>query len=165
LIEKYDDNEKISFKSGANKYLTQQWLAFQISGTNYRSYILDAANSALGQGPYFGQATWFARFHLEKIPSAIDRYVNEIIRVTGVIDAGLRSNGTGWLVGDKMTYADLSFVTWAWIGDGLMKELGKPALGSSFPEYGKWMQRMEEGEAVKSIKDRISRARVDHGLN
>jgi glutathione S-transferase len=91
--------------------------------------------------------------------------VNEIVRVTGVIDAGLRSNGTGWLVGDKMTYADLSFVTWAWIGDGLMKELGNPALGSSFPEYVKWMQRMEEEDVVKSIKDRISRARADHGLN
>lgn len=90
--------------------------------------------------------------------------MNEIVRVTGVLDTGLRSNGTGWLVGDKMTYADLSFVTWAWIGDGLMKELGKPALVNSFPEYGKWMQRMEEGEVVKNMKIRMARARAEHDL-
>lgn len=90
--------------------------------------------------------------------------MKEIVRVTGVLDTGLRSNGTGWLVGDRMTYADLSFVTWAWIGDGLMKELGKPALGSSFPEYGKWMQKMEAREVVKNVKDQMGRARAEHGL-
>jgi glutathione S-transferase len=90
--------------------------------------------------------------------------LNEIIRVTGVLDKGLISNGTGWLVGDKLTYADISFVTWSWIADGLMQQYGKPALGDLFPEYGKWMQRMEERETVKDIKDRMTRARADHGL-
>lgn len=42
-----------------------------------------------GQGPYFGQATWFGRFHPEKVPSATDRYVTEIFRVTGVLDTAL----------------------------------------------------------------------------
>ena len=32
LVEEYDKEEKISYASGANKYLAQQWLAFQISG-------------------------------------------------------------------------------------------------------------------------------------
>jgi glutathione S-transferase len=90
--------------------------------------------------------------------------MNEIIRVTGVLDTGLRSNGTGWLVGDKMTYADLSFVTWCWIADGLMQQYNKPALGSLFPEYAKWMQRLEGRKTVNEIKDRIARARAEHGL-
>jgi glutathione S-transferase len=128
------------------------------------SQELCTTNNLLGQGPYFGQATWFARFHPEKLQSAIDRYMNEIIRVTGVLESGLKSNGTGWLVGDKLTYADLSFVTWSWIADGLMQQYGKPALGSLFPEYGNWMQRMEEREVIKGIKDRIARARAEHGL-
>jgi glutathione S-transferase len=90
--------------------------------------------------------------------------MNEINRVTGVLDTALKSNGTGWLVGDKMTYADLSFVTWCWIADGLMKQFDKPALGSLFPEYGKWMQRMEERDVVKGVREQMAQARADHGL-
>ena len=59
-----------------------------------------------GQGPYFGQATWFARFHPEKLQSATDRYVNEIFRVIGVLELQLQrqldSSGSGWLVGVGM---------------------------------------------------------------
>jgi glutathione S-transferase len=32
LVDQYDKDEKISYRDNANKYLTQQWLAFQISG-------------------------------------------------------------------------------------------------------------------------------------
>ncbi|EED20528.1 AAR2 family protein [Talaromyces stipitatus ATCC 10500] len=86
LVDQYDMEGKISYKDSPEKYLCQQWLAFQISG----------------QGPYFGQATWFARFHPEKLPSAIDRYANEIPRVIGVIERALSKNSAGnWLVGDK----------------------------------------------------------------
>lgn len=41
LIDNYDKDEKISYKSTPEKYLSDQWLAFQISG----------------QGPYFGQVS------------------------------------------------------------------------------------------------------------
>jgi glutathione S-transferase len=33
LVEQYDDDGKISFKSAPEKHLAQQWLAFQISGS------------------------------------------------------------------------------------------------------------------------------------
>lgn len=49
----------------------------------------------VGQGPYFGQATWFTRFHPEKLLSAIDRYVIEIFLVIGVLDNALQRNATG----------------------------------------------------------------------
>lgn len=118
-----------------------------------------------GQGPYFGQATWFARFHPEKIQSATDRYVNEIFRVIGVLEIALETNGTGWLVGAKMTYADLSFVTWASVGEGLLKELGKlERFDGKFPNYTEWLKKMEGREAVKKIKDRMARGRAEHGL-
>lgn len=29
-----------------------------------------------------------------------------------MLDKALADNGTGWLVGDKCTYADLSFIPW-----------------------------------------------------
>ena len=84
-----------------------------------------------GQGPYFGQCGWsviripffsfpsplskarpirFNVLHPEKLPSAIERYSNEVKRVLGVLEQALR--GKQWLVGDKCTYADLAFVTW-----------------------------------------------------
>lgn len=118
-----------------------------------------------GQGPYFGQATWFARFHAEKIQSAIDRYVNEIFRVIGVLDKALEANNAGWLVGDKLTYADLSFITWSSVAEGLLKELSKfEELEEKFPSYTKWLKKMEEKDSVKKIRDRMARGRAEHGL-
>ena len=60
--------------------------------------------------PYFGQSAWFQHFHSEKVPSAVERYNNEIKRVLGVLDSVLSKQK--YLVGDKVTIADLSFVPW-----------------------------------------------------
>lgn len=62
--------------------------------------------------PYFGQAAWFQKFHSEKIPSAIERYDNEIKRVFGVLESVLAERSSEYLVGDKATVADLVFITW-----------------------------------------------------
>jgi glutathione S-transferase len=149
LIDQYDTSEHISYRTPPEKYHCQQWLAFQISG----------------QGPYFGQATWFARFHHEKIPSAIDRYVAEMLSVIGVLEVGLERNGTGWLVGDKTTYADLSFRTWAAIGKGLLGELGKlEGFVERFPKYTEWLKRMDGLEAVGQIQERMKKGTEEHGL-
>jgi len=126
--------------------LTKQWLIFQVSG----------------QGPYFGQATWFARFHPEKLPSAIDRYINEIDRVTGVLDAALQDND--WLVGGKCTYADLSFITWASVAKGLLVQLGKLDILEKYPHYLRWMKAMEERPVVKQANESIAEGRKAHGL-
>ncbi|CAL8576696.1 Transcriptional regulator ure2 [Xanthoria parietina] len=94
LIEQYDSQKRLTFESLREKNLLNQWLMFQMSG----------------QGPYFGQCGWFNVLHPEKLPSAIERYSNEVKRVLGVLEQALR--GKQWLVGDKCTYADLAFVTW-----------------------------------------------------
>ena len=65
--------------------------------------------TAARHSPYFGQAGHFQRLHPEKIPSAIERYQKEIVRVFGVLDSVLAKQP--WLVGDKCSVADLSFVT------------------------------------------------------
>ncbi|KAH7389288.1 thioredoxin-like protein [Phaeosphaeria sp. MPI-PUGE-AT-0046c] len=148
LIEQYDTEEKISYKSFPEKHLTQQWLAFQISG----------------QGPYFGQATYFARFHPDPLPSAITRYLNEIIRVVSVLDLGLQRNGTGWLVGSKCTYADLSFRTWAAVGEGLLAEVGRIGEIEKFERYRAWIGSMDEVGAVKWSLEKMAEGRREHGL-
>jgi glutathione S-transferase len=103
LIERYDTAHKFSFAPGtAESYHAKQWLFFQVSG----------------QGPYYGQAAWFKKFHQEQLPSAIDRYVNEVNRVTGVLEGHLakqkvKAGSDGpWLVGGKLSYVDIAFMPW-----------------------------------------------------
>jgi glutathione S-transferase len=106
LTERYDTENRLSFPAGTPEYYhAKQWLSFQMSG----------------QGPYYGQLTWFVKFHEEKVPSAIARYAKEINRVTGVLDSHLakqkekyaNSLGDGpWLVGGKLTYVDLAWLPW-----------------------------------------------------
>ncbi|KAJ5758381.1 glutathione S-transferase Ure2-like protein [Penicillium odoratum] len=74
LIETYDKDQRISFvPSSHESYHARQMLHFQMSG----------------QGPYYGQAVWFKRYHPEHVQS-----------------------NRQWLVGDKLSYADLAFVSW-----------------------------------------------------
>ena len=61
--------------------------------------------------PCFGQAAWFQKSHSEKIPSAIERYDNEIKRAFGVLESVLAKCPSGYLVGDKAAIADLAFIT------------------------------------------------------
>ena len=120
-----------------------------------------------GQGPYFGQATWFARFHPERLPSATSRYINEMERVVSVIDLALSRNKDGdsaYLVGDKCTYADLSFVTWANVGKGLLTQLAEQRRLDKFENYRRWMDRLEKRSVVKSANERIEKKRREHNL-
>ena len=52
------------------------------------------------QGPYFGQAMWFRKFHHEDLPSARKRYEEQIVRVFEVLDKILE--GKQYLVGEKL---------------------------------------------------------------
>lgn len=127
--------------------------------------LLHSAYLYAGQGPYFGQATWFVRFHPEKLPSAVDRYVNEIDRVIGVLDDALRRNKTGWLVGDRCTYADISFVTWAATGEGLLRELQKEkGLVEKYHHYSAWLATLKERPAIAKALQEIAAQRKAHGL-
>ncbi|KAK9236036.1 glutathione S-transferase Ure2-like protein [Lipomyces kononenkoae] len=141
IIERYDTTLKLSFPPGsAESYLTKQWLFFQVSG----------------QGPYFGQASWFKKFHAEKVPSAIERYVKEINRVTGVLEGHLAqqkvdadSDGP-WLVGNKYSYADLSFITWQVIvAKVIAKEDGYTI--DDYPHVKEWITKMTSRKQVKAV--------------
>jgi glutathione S-transferase len=63
-----------------------------------------------GQGPYFGQVSWFEKFHPEKIGSARDWYKDQIKRVFQVIDKHLKAAITPYLVGGKWYVAHKSEV-------------------------------------------------------
>jgi len=84
--------------------------------------------------------------HPEKIPSAIDRYINEVKRVSGVLDGHLKDRE--YLVGDKCTYADLAFITWQ---IGSKKLVGEFDWETEFPHMSAWLERLTKREGVSKV--------------
>jgi glutathione S-transferase len=136
LIDTYDKEHKLSYSTFPEKYLLKQYLHFQMSG----------------QGPYFGQAAWFAYFHPEPVDSAHNRYKEQLLRFLGVLNNIL--DGKKWLVGDKCTYADLAFVTWdamipfIFKGDGAITSI---ELRKKFPNWFQWHNRCLSREKVRKV--------------
>lgn len=165
LVQTYDTTATLTYTSSPERFYVSQWLHFQMSG----------------QGPYFGQAVWFTRFHEESLPSAKKRYHDQVKRVFYVLDKALE--GKQWLVGNKWyvhpvwkgeeepffannviysTIADLSFVTWDLMlpfifGD----DTGSLELEKNYPNYFAWNKRLMERSAVKKIaKDKTEATAV-----
>ena len=59
--------------------------------------------------------------------------------------------GKQYLVGDKCTYADLSFVTWATIAPYV---LGPHKIDwEKYPNYNAWLERLTSRPAVKKVME------------
>ncbi|KAK9319141.1 glutathione S-transferase Ure2-like protein [Lipomyces orientalis] len=142
LIERYDVTHNLSFASGtAESYHAKQWLFFQTTG----------------QGPYYGQAAWFKRFHPEQLPSAIERYTKEINRVTGVLEGHLAKqkvdadNNGPWLVGNKLSYADLAFISYQVV---ITKFVGRDEYNlDDFPHVKQWLSKLTSRKSVKVVME------------
>ena len=144
LIEKYDTKHHISFAPGTREsYEAKQWLHFQVSG----------------QGPYYGQAAWFKLYHPEQVPSAFDRYVNEMKRVTGVLEGylaqqkekyGADSDGP-WLVGNKLSYADIAFIPWQILAGRFYRK--DQFDEDDYPLVKEWLGKMTSRPLVKQVVD------------
>lgn len=138
LIERYDPDHRLSFPPGSpDSYHAKQWLFFQVTG----------------QGPYYGQAVWFQRYHPEQLPSAKARYVAEVNRVSGVLEGVLAQRGRGgdgpWLVGGKCSFADIAFVPWQKI---IAAVLAKEEYDEDkFPHVKEWLGKMSARDSVKKV--------------
>lgn len=141
LLATYDTTNSLSYTTGPEKWNQKCWLHFQTSG----------------QGPYFGQRAWFILYHPEKdLKSCLDRYGNEIRRVLGVIDSHLKQSGTEYLVGNKVSYADLAFVPWHWLLEYPPHIMGEEFVGEwkeKYPVCWAWYQKLQERPAVKKCRD------------
>ncbi|KAI0793539.1 glutathione S-transferase C-terminal-like protein [Fomes fomentarius] len=134
LTDKYDAHKRLTVTDDKDKYALIQWLFFQASG----------------QGPYFGQAVWFMKYHAEKLPSAIERYQKETLRVIGVLDGVLAKAPGGYLVGGKPTIADLSFVTWNRAATlGTVKDIAD--IEKEYPAFWAWHHKLEARESVQKL--------------
>ncbi|KAK4044874.1 disulfide-bond oxidoreductase YfcG [Parachaetomium inaequale] len=101
LVDRYDTEHKLSYPRGtAEYYEVNSWLFWQMGGL----------------GPMQGQANHFARYAPEKIQYGIDRYQNETRRLYRVMDTQLSKSTSGYLVGDRLTIADIA--CWGWVAAG-----------------------------------------------
>lgn len=126
-----------------------------------------------GHAPMIGQALHFRYFHSQQVPSAVERYTDEVRRVYGVVEMALAerrealimeldtenaaaySAGTTplsqsrffdypvWLVGERITIADLAFVPWNNVVDRIGIDIKV-----ELPEVYKWTKHMMRRPAV-----------------
>lgn len=144
LVDKYDKQHTISFAAGSKEYYeAKQWLHYQMSG----------------QGPYFGQAVWFTIYHAEKLPSAVERYINEIRRVSGVLNRWLENKEH--LVGGKYSYVDAAFVPWFSVTALIFSD--KIDIEKEFPHVNAWLNRIKARPAIAKTFDDNLKAKAAEG--
>jgi GST-like protein len=114
------------------KYTVLQWLFWQMAGV----------------GPMFGQLGHFTRYAPDKIPYAIERYMNEALRLVKVLDT--RLGQVEYVAGDY-SIADMAIFPW----------VRNPALREEvafFKNVMRWLGAIEARPAVRRgldlLKDR-----------
>ena len=104
-----------------------QWLMWQMAGV----------------GPMFGQASHFLMYAKEKIPYAIDRYVNEVKRLIGVLDKQLVGRE---FVAGAYSIADIAIYPW------VRSAMERGVTGSdaaSYPQTARWLAAISARPAVE----------------
>ncbi|QBM17961.1 disulfide-bond oxidoreductase YfcG [Marinobacter sp. JH2] len=92
-----------------------------------------------GLGPMAGQNHHFVQYAPERIPYAVDRYVNETNRLYGVLDARLA--GRDWIA-DDYSIADMAIYPWIVPHERQQQTL------SDFPNLERWFRAMQARPAV-----------------
>ncbi|MBD8875542.1 glutathione S-transferase N-terminal domain-containing protein [Roseibium polysiphoniae] len=137
------DGEPISvFESGAIlQYLGRKFRKFYPSAERARVETEEWLMWQMGGfGPMLGQNHHFRIYAPEKLPYAMDRYLNEAHRLYGVLDR--RLEGRDYVAAGEYTIADMSIIGWAtlWERQGMDIE--------EFQNVKAWIARLEAREAV-----------------
>ncbi|KAK9810083.1 hypothetical protein WJX72_004467 [[Myrmecia] bisecta] len=125
LAEKADPNGLLAPKDLSKKAEVMSWLMFQMGGV----------------GPMQGQANHFNRYAPEKIPYAINRYVNETNRLYEVLEKHLANHE--WLAADQYTIADIANFCWVYSHDWAGVSLDDK------PHLKAWLEKIEKRPAVQ----------------
>ncbi|MGQ7247369.1 glutathione binding-like protein [Halomonas sp. V046] len=112
-------------KSGRARYVTLQWLYWQMGGL----------------GPMAGQNHHFGTHAEEKIPYAIERYVKETARLYGVLDRQLADSP--FVAGDEYSIADMAIYPWIASHAKQRQNL------DDFSHVKRWAASLAQRESVK----------------
>jgi GST-like protein len=105
------------------RVVVEQWLMWQMGGF----------------GPMLGQNHHFSQYAPEKIPYAINRYVNETKRLYGVLDKQLSAHP--YVAGDY-SIADMAIVGWAKLWERQGQDI------TQFPHVQRWLEAVMARPAV-----------------
>jgi len=111
------------------RFAVMQWLMWQMGGL----------------GPMAGQTHHFRNYAVEKIPYAIDRYVNETNRLYGVLDTQLGKTGN-YVAGDY-SIADMAIYPWVVPYQNQGQKL------EDFANLKRWFETMKARPAVRKAID------------
>lgn len=128
LADTYDKEHKFSYAFGTKDYYKQlEILTFQVASV----------------GPMQGQASHFKLFSKEKIPYAEQRYQDETVRVYNVVEEYLNRSPGEYLVGSKLTVADVAVLPWFVLGGMIDLDF------KSTPKAFAWAQKLVANPAIK----------------
>ncbi|RDE09879.1 glutathione S-transferase N-terminal domain-containing protein [Pelagibacterium lacus] len=130
------------FESGAIlKYLAEKFGKFYPTDARARVKVDEWLFWQVGGfGPMLGQNHHFKQYAPEKLPYAIDRYVNETHRLYGVLNTQLE--GQDYMAGEY-SIADMATLSWSlgWEKQGM--DLAE------FPNVSAWQERLKARPAVE----------------
>jgi GST-like protein len=112
LIHLAEQTGKFLPKSDPGRAKVFEWLMFQMANV----------------GPMFGQVNHFVNAATEKIPYAIDRYLNESVRILKVLDAQL---GRAEYVAGDYSIADMANYPWVSAAFAPLRSLKADSLGEA----------------------------------
>ncbi|MET0332370.1 MAG: glutathione binding-like protein [Dyella sp.] len=123
------------FESGAILlYLAEKTGAFLAREPRQRNRTLEWLFWQVGgHGPMLGQNHHFNRYAPEKIPYAIDRYVNETRRLYGVLDKQLGATDA-FLAGADYSIADMAAYPW------IVPYAAQSMTLEDFPHLKRWFE-------------------------
>jgi GST-like protein len=130
------------FESGAILlYLGEKTGPFLPSDLRGRKTVLEWLFWQMGGlGPMLGQNHHFSQYAPEKIPYAIDRYVNETNRLYGVLNKRLTGRD---FIADHYSIADMACYPWIVPFERQGQKL------EDFPALAAWFERMKARPAVE----------------
>jgi len=135
---------KLIPKDPAGRYKCIEWMMFQMGGI----------------GPMFGQWNHFGAYAKEKLPYAIERYTNEVERLSRVLNHRLEE--AHWLAGDEYSMADI--ITFPWIRNAVQATPRFAARGilelNDYPAVKRWYAEIDARPGVKRGLDVLSEGRA-----
>jgi len=128
LIHLAEKTGKFLPKDVRNRSQVMQWLMYQMSHV----------------GPIIGQAGHFVNQAPEKVPYAIQRFINESFRIVGVLNVGL--DGKDFLAGDY-SIADMATYPWVQAAWGPFQGM-MPEKVAELGNVQRWLDAMAARPAV-----------------
>jgi GST-like protein len=124
------------------RWACMEWLMWQMGGV----------------GPMMGQANHFRRYAKEKIPYAIERYTNEVNRLTRVLDRRLAESP--YTAGEEYSISDIAIFPWMRGAENRGVNL------ADYPHVRRWFDEINARPAVQRalqvLADRAAASQAPH---